>query len=140
MPIPPAVFDTVICPPDMMVRMPLLSRPRSVVKGPEFEVVICPPELMVMMPLLVRPLPPAGLVIDSVVPFGITSSSVAFIEWPIVLIVHVLPAHNPPYEGHELAFSVVVACASWAAKVDNVKINIAKIERWNKIFNSYYYE
>ena len=130
MPIPPAVFETVICPPEMIVMRPLLSRPRSVVEGPEFDVVICPPESMVMIPLLMRPLPPAGLSIDSVVPVGIISSSEAGIELPIVSIVHVLPNHDPPYVGHVPELSVTdAACASWAAKVDNVKIKRVKIER-----------
>ena len=82
------------------------------VKVPEFDNVICPPDSMVMMPLLVRPLPPAGLFIARVVPIGITSSSLASIELPIVVIVHVLPAHDPPYVEHVKEPRVVAAYAS----------------------------
>jgi len=50
MPVPPE-FDTVICPPELLVMVPLMTMPSPAV----FDTVICPPELLVMVPLLKMP-------------------------------------------------------------------------------------
>ena len=114
----------------MMVPELLMLPPSLIPKEPEFDPVICPPECMVMIPPLRRAVP-LGFDIFSVVPDGITSSSVAAIELPLVIIVHVLVGIlHVPYVGHEVASSVmVVACASCGARVNNAKINTAKMER-----------
>jgi len=105
------VFDTVICPPELFVMVPPELKMPTL--SPEFDTVIVPE--LVRVPELVMPM---LLVFDmtSVVPDGITSSSVAAITLPELLIVHVLvgPSHVPPYVGHEVASSVMVAAfASW---------------------------
>ena len=120
----PPVFDTVIVP--KLVRVASLKMPSLL---PVFDTVIVPK--LVRVPMLVMPVP-AEFDITSVVPSGTTSSSPVAIVLPLVLIVHVFVGifHVPPYVGHDEASSVmVVACASWVAKVDNVKIKAAKIER-----------
>ena len=123
----PPEFPIVIIPELLMIP------PMLIPKEPEFVTAIFPPEFMVMMPKLRRAVP-LGFDIFSVVPDGITSSSVTAIELPLVVIVHVLVGiFHVPYVGQEVASSVmVVACASWGAKVNNAKINTAKMERYNE--------
>ena len=103
-------FNTVITPPKLLVRLPLLMMPLPL---PVFDTMIVPE--LVRVPLLVMPVP-AVFDITSVVPDGTTSSSPAAIVLPLVLTVHVFVGivHIPPYVGHEMAFSVVVtAYAFW---------------------------
>ena len=81
-----------------------------------FDTVISPPELLARVPLICR-LMPSRFDITSVVPDRTTSSSpTTTITLPELRIVHVLvePSHVPPYVGHEVPSSVMVAAfASW---------------------------
>ena len=121
------VFDIVITPPKLLLMTLKLSIPLPLV----FDTEIIP--LLVRVPELTMPVVGTPeFVILSVVPVGTTSSSPEATVAPPALIVHVLVGtlHDPPYVGHEVASStVVVACASCGTKVNNAKINTAKMER-----------
>ena len=99
---------------------------------------ICPSKSTVIVPELRRPTF-AEFCISSIVSDGITSSSPLEIALPSDITVQVSTNHTPPEktvphvpESNEM----IVAWASWTAKIENAKIKTANIGIKDKNFTS----